>query len=112
LPGLIADRYSDFLICQFLSAGAEYWKRTIVEQFGRIVAVQGICERSRGEAHSNSCSGLASENLFHQVVAAAALDSDRQVRIIERLGQAADHPVTAVFPQGHYLKGLIGMVST
>ena len=31
LPGLIIDRYADWIVCQFLSAGSEYWKNTIVE---------------------------------------------------------------------------------
>lgn len=30
LPGLVVDRYADFLVCQFLTAGAEFWKREIV----------------------------------------------------------------------------------
>ena len=31
LPGIIVDKYADILVCQFLSAGAEYWKKEIVE---------------------------------------------------------------------------------
>ncbi|MFZ5562564.1 MAG: class I SAM-dependent rRNA methyltransferase, partial [Thermodesulfobacteriota bacterium] len=46
LPGLIVDRYGDFLVIQFLSAGAERWKKTIVEQLSRLVACRGIFERS------------------------------------------------------------------
>ena len=30
LPGLTVDRYGDFLVCQFLSAGVERWKEEIV----------------------------------------------------------------------------------
>jgi 23S rRNA (cytosine1962-C5)-methyltransferase len=30
LPGLIVDRYAGYVVCQFLSAGAEHWKETIV----------------------------------------------------------------------------------
>jgi 23S rRNA (cytosine1962-C5)-methyltransferase len=46
LPGLIVDRYGDFLVCQFLSAGAEYWKEIIVAQLQRLLPCQGIYERS------------------------------------------------------------------
>ncbi len=46
LPGLIVDRYAEFLVCQFLSAGAEYWKRTIVAQLEQLVPNAGIYERS------------------------------------------------------------------
>ncbi len=57
-----------------------------------------------------SCSGLVPEHLFQKIIADAVVDSGRQARIIGRLGQAADHPVSPVFPEVHYLKGLICMV--
>jgi len=46
LPGLIVDRYGAFLVCQFLSAGAERWRREIVEQRQTLAAPEGIFERS------------------------------------------------------------------
>jgi 23S rRNA (cytosine1962-C5)-methyltransferase len=46
LPGLIADRYADFIICQFLSAGVAYWKDVIVEQLRVLTGVPNIYERS------------------------------------------------------------------
>jgi len=46
LPGLIVDRYDDFLVCQFLSAGAEYWKNEIVSQLQAQWPCSGIYERS------------------------------------------------------------------
>ncbi|MEJ2166600.1 MAG: class I SAM-dependent methyltransferase [Desulfobacterales bacterium] len=46
LPGLIVDRYRDYLVCQFLSAGADFWKDTLIEQLNRLVPCQGIYERS------------------------------------------------------------------
>lgn len=46
LPGLVVDQYADFLVCQFLSAGAEYFKQDIVRQLLDIVAPTGIYERS------------------------------------------------------------------
>ncbi|MCF2948899.1 class I SAM-dependent methyltransferase [Paraglaciecola aquimarina] len=54
-----------------------------------------------------SCSGLLSSDLFQKVVADAALDAGRTVQFIERLGQAADHPVGSNYPEGFYLKGLV-----
>ena len=54
-----------------------------------------------------SCSGLLSAELFQKVVADAALDAGREVQFIERLGQAADHPVASCYPEGFYLKGLV-----
>jgi len=46
LPGLIVDRYADFLVCQFLTTGAEFWKDTLTELLNELVPNQGIYERS------------------------------------------------------------------
>ncbi|MEW6600745.1 MAG: class I SAM-dependent methyltransferase [Nitrospirota bacterium] len=46
IPGLIVDRYGDFLVCQFLAAGAEHWKQTIVNQLNNLMPNKGIFERS------------------------------------------------------------------
>lgn len=50
LPGLIVDRYGEYLVCQLSSAGAEAWRATIVEQLGELCAPRGIYERSEGGA--------------------------------------------------------------
>ncbi|PHI35376.1 23S rRNA (cytosine(1962)-C(5))-methyltransferase RlmI [Pseudoalteromonas sp. GCY] len=54
-----------------------------------------------------SCSGLMEQNLFQKVVADAALDAGKELLIMERLNQAADHPIAGNYPEGFYLKGLI-----
>lgn len=54
-----------------------------------------------------SCSGLMEMNLFQKIVADAALDAHRDVQIVRRFGQPADHPVKSSFPEGQYLKGLL-----
>ncbi|MDF2177577.1 class I SAM-dependent methyltransferase [Aliiglaciecola sp. CAU 1673] len=54
-----------------------------------------------------SCSGLMPTELFHKVVADAALDAGRDVQFLERLSQAPDHPVASSYPEGYYLKGLV-----
>jgi len=46
LPGLIIDRYADWLVCQFLSAGSEFWKDTIVEILQELFPGLSIYERS------------------------------------------------------------------
>ena len=46
LPGIIIDRYGDFLVCQLLTTGAEYWKQTLVAQLAELLPHQGIYERS------------------------------------------------------------------
>ena len=45
--------------------------------------------------------------LFNNTIIAAAIESGRNVRIIEQLHQPADHPINAFHPEGEYLKGLV-----
>lgn len=54
-----------------------------------------------------SCSAGMSIDLFQKVVAGAALDAKRNLRIIGRLDQPSDHPIPLAFPEAGYLKGLI-----
>lgn len=46
IPGLIVDKFADYLVCQFLFAGAEYWKATIVASLNEMIPNSGIYERS------------------------------------------------------------------
>ncbi len=55
---------------------------------------------------SFSCSGGVSADLFHKIVAGAALDAGVDGAILQRLEGAPDHPTTMTFPEGEYLKGL------
>lgn len=59
-----------------------------------------------GRLFTFSCSGLMEDSLFQKIVSDAALDAGRTGRIIHRLTQAGDHPVSLAFPEGAYLKGL------
>ena len=54
-----------------------------------------------------SCSAHVDSRLFGQIMFAAALEAGRQVRVLARLGAAADHPVSIYHPEGEYLKGLL-----
>jgi 23S rRNA (cytosine1962-C5)-methyltransferase len=67
--------------------------------------------RPGGRLFTFSCSGLVSAELFQKIVADAALDAGREVQLLERLGQASDHPTALPFPEGTYLKGLICRVT-
>jgi 23S rRNA (cytosine1962-C5)-methyltransferase len=53
-----------------------------------------------------SCSGGISADLFHKIVASAGTDAGVDGYVVDRLGAAADHPMTLAFPEGEYLKGL------
>ena len=46
LPGLVVDRYNQSLVVQFLSAGAERWRDTIVAALVELLSPECIFERS------------------------------------------------------------------
>ena len=52
LPGLIVDRYADFLVVQFLSAGPERLKETIIRNLISITGKENIYERSDVEVRN------------------------------------------------------------
>ena len=53
-----------------------------------------------------SCSGGIGADLFHKIVAGAAIDAGVDGAILQRLEGDCDHPTTLRFPEGEYLKGL------
>lgn len=54
-----------------------------------------------------SCSYNMSEERFLRIVAAAAADAHRSVRILARHTQSRDHPIRLGFPESQYLKCLV-----
>lgn len=50
LPGLIVDVYNKYLVCQFLSAGAVFWKKEIVGILSELLKPKCIFERSDSES--------------------------------------------------------------
>lgn len=68
--------------------------------------------RPGGLLFTFSCSGGVDAALFQKIVAGAAVDASvPEARILQRMSQAADHPVALNFPEGEYLKGLLIEVS-
>ena len=67
--------------------------------------------RPGGILISCSCSYHVSEAEFLQVVGSAAIDARRSLRVIEKRGQARDHPAVLNVPETAYLKCLICQVT-
>jgi 23S rRNA (cytosine1962-C5)-methyltransferase len=63
--------------------------------------------RRQGIIFTFSCSQVVNEDHFQGAVTAAAIESARQVRILARLSQPADHPTSIYHSEGSYLKGLV-----
>ena len=59
---------------------------------------------------SCSCSYHVSEDLFLEIIAAAAIDARCRVQIVEKRIQASDHPVLVNMPETYYLKCVIARV--
>jgi 23S rRNA (cytosine1962-C5)-methyltransferase len=54
-----------------------------------------------------SCSGAVDRETFRTLTAQAALEADRNIRLLAQLGHPPDHPLALSFPEGEYLKGLV-----
>jgi 23S rRNA (cytosine1962-C5)-methyltransferase len=54
-----------------------------------------------------SCSHHVSEAMLLEILAQAALDAGKTIRVLERRTQAADHPILLTVPETLYLKCLI-----
>jgi len=53
------------------------------------------------------CSGLIDAGMLETLLAELAMEQRREVQILERRGQAPDHPVAVTCPESSYLKCLI-----
>jgi 23S rRNA (cytosine1962-C5)-methyltransferase len=62
---------------------------------------------SGGLVFTFSCSQHISSDLFQKIIFGAAADAGREVSIIHKISQAADHPINIYHPEGEYLKGLV-----
>lgn len=64
LPGLVLDRYDGWVVCQFLSAGADRWKATIVDCINDLIpGLSGIYERSDADVRQKEGLALATGRL-------------------------------------------------
>ena len=58
------------------------------------------------------CSHHVTREMFEQIIAEAAGDTRRDVRLLERLSQSPDHPILPAVPETEYLKGAVLEVLT
>jgi 23S rRNA (cytosine1962-C5)-methyltransferase len=56
------------------------------------------------------CSGLITMSMLDDLLAQLAAEERRTVQVLERRGQALDHPVSVACPESNYLKCLISRV--
>jgi 23S rRNA (cytosine1962-C5)-methyltransferase len=56
------------------------------------------------------CSGLITMPMLDDLLAQLAVEQRREVQVLERRGQAPDHPVSATCPESNYLKCLVSRI--
>jgi 23S rRNA (cytosine1962-C5)-methyltransferase len=66
LPGLLVDRYGEFIVCQFLARGPELWKKDIVASIAALTSCTGIYERSDVDVREKEGLSPATGVLFGQ----------------------------------------------
>jgi len=56
------------------------------------------------------CSGLITGDMLTDLLAQLAAEERRDIQLLERRGQAPDHPVAVTCPESNYLKCLVSRV--
>lgn len=82
-------------------------RHNAVQGYKRLNALAMQKIKPGGMLFTFSCSQVVDEPLFYNTIVAAALESGRQARVMHRLSQPPDHPVSCFHPEGAYLKGLV-----
>ena len=75
------------------------YKRLNAEGFKRI--------NKSGILFTFSCSQVVDKELFYSTVMSAAIEANRDVKVLHYLSQPADHPINIFHPEGSYLKGMV-----
>jgi 23S rRNA (cytosine1962-C5)-methyltransferase len=68
------------------------------------------CVRPGGLLATASCTSQVGPEAFKELLAVAGASAERRLQIIHEAGQPLDHPVPAYFPEGRYLKFVVGRV--
>lgn len=78
-----------------------------LQGYRRLNAIAMERIRPGGLLFTFSCSQVVSRDDFRRSLFVAAANTGRTVRIVDQMGQPADHPVNIYHPESEYLKGFI-----
>lgn len=78
--------------------------------YARINALAMRCVEPGGLLATASCTSQVGPEQFRAMLGEAAASAQRRLQIVHETGQPADHPVPAGFPEGRYLKFVVGRV--
>jgi 23S rRNA (cytosine1962-C5)-methyltransferase len=82
-------------------------KHQAMKGYQRLNAEAMRAIKPNGIIFTFSCSQVVDKQLFYDTVVSAGLQSGRDVKVLQHLGQPGDHPVSLYHPEGEYLKGLV-----
>lgn len=82
-------------------------KHTATQAYKRLNSAGLKALAPKGILFTFSCSQVIDDVLFYNTVAAAAIETGRNIRVLHKLEQGPDHPTNIYHPEGHYLKGLV-----
>ena len=103
-----ADRQYDIVVVDPPAyAKNKHRRHKAVQAYKRLNARAMQALKPGGLLFTFSCSRVVDRQLFYDTVVAAGLEAGRSARVLHRLGQGPDHPVSLYHPEGEYLKGLV-----
>jgi 23S rRNA (cytosine1962-C5)-methyltransferase len=76
--------------------------------YTRLNALALRCVAAGGLLATASCTSQVGPEVFKELLAAAGASAGCRLQIIHEAGQPLDHPVPAHFPEGRYLKFVVG----
>ncbi|MCW5849344.1 MAG: class I SAM-dependent rRNA methyltransferase [Anaerolineae bacterium] len=112
LPRLVADgRQFDLVILDPPSlARSRQSQHAALRAYTRLNALGLRVVRPGGLLVTSSCTAQVGHDAFLETLAQAGAQTGRRLLILHDAGQPLDHPVPAHFPEGRYLKFVIGQV--
>lgn len=91
-------------------ARAKQNRHAAARAYRKLNALALQCVEQGGLLATASCTSQISPENFRQIIAEAATEEGLCYQVVQESGQAPDHPVPAHFPEGRYLKFLLGRV--
>lgn len=88
-------------------AKSKHSRHKAVQAYKRLNALAMRKMKPNSLLFTFSCSQVVEKQLFKDTIVAAAIEANKQVRIVSHLEQANCHPVNINHPEGEYLKGLL-----
>lgn len=93
-------------------ARARKSRHAALRAYTRLNSLALGCVVEGGYLATASCTAQVSPEMFREMLGEASRQAGRQLTTIHEAGQAMDHPIPAGFPEGRYLKFVVGQVTS